>query len=120
MNRPLDNGGPRRGPGAAMRPAGLPANPQAFFNPLWARFARLLAIACLTTFAVDVARAEDLLQIYRAATANDPVLASARAAWLANQEAVPQAQAGLLPAVNLVGSATGVDYNTTKIGRAHV
>jgi len=113
LNGPLDNRGPRRGPGAAMRAAGLHANPHAFFNLFSASFARVLAIACLTSFAVDVACAEDLLQIYRAATASDPVLASARAAWLANQEAVPQAQAGLLPAVNLVGSATGVDYNTT-------
>src|SRR5438045_2915161 len=51
------------------------------------------------------AAAEDLLQIYRDALANDPTLASARANWLAIQEAVPQARAGLLPSVTLVGNA---------------
>src|SRR6266700_3890817 len=51
------------------------------------------------------AAAEDLLQIYRDALANDPTLASARANWLATQEAVPQARAGLLPSVTLVSNA---------------
>lgn len=73
----------------------------------------MLAIVLLAAVAVDVASAEDLLQIYREATANDPVLASARATWLATQEAVPQAQAGLLPGVSLVGSAADLDYNTS-------
>ena len=54
---------------------------------------------------VTPACAEDLLQIYRDALANDPTLASARANWLATQEAVPQARAGLLPSVTLVGNA---------------
>ena len=54
---------------------------------------------------VTPASAEDLLQIYRDALANDPTLASARANWLATQEAVPQARAGLLPSVTLVGNA---------------
>ena len=54
---------------------------------------------------VTPASAEDLLQIYRDALANDPTLASARANWLATQEAVPQARAGLLPPVTLVGNA---------------
>src|SRR5436190_8022193 len=51
------------------------------------------------------AAAEDLLQLYRDALANDPPPASARANWLAIQEAVPQARAGLLPSVTLVGNA---------------
>ena len=46
---------------------------------------------------------EDLLQIYRDALASDPMLASARANWAATQENVPQARAGLLPAVGLAG-----------------
>ena len=54
---------------------------------------------------VTSAAAEDLLQIYRDALANDPTLASARANWLATQEAVPQARAGLLPSVTLVSNA---------------
>ncbi len=56
------------------------------------------------------AAAEDLLQIYRDAVANDPTLASARATWLAIQETVPQARAGLLPSVTLQGNANRQDF----------
>jgi len=56
------------------------------------------------------AAAEDLLQIYRDALANDPTLASARANWLAIQETVPQARAGLLPSVTLVGNANRQNF----------
>jgi outer membrane protein len=56
------------------------------------------------------AAAEDLLQIYRDALANDPTLASARATWQATQEAVPQARAGLLPSVTLVGNANRQNF----------
>src|SRR5437660_11808667 len=56
------------------------------------------------------AAAEDLLQIYRDALANDPTLASARANWLAIQEAVPQARAGLLPSVTLVANANRQNF----------
>src|SRR5260370_7052019 len=50
--------------------------------------------------------AEDLMQIYREAVANDPTLASVRASWEATQEVVPQARAGLLPSVTLSANAT--------------
>jgi outer membrane protein len=53
------------------------------------------------------AAAEDLMQVYREAVANDPVLASARATWEATQEVVPQARAALLPSVTLQGNANG-------------
>src|SRR6266513_1640651 len=56
------------------------------------------------------AAAEDLLQIYGEAVANDPTLASARANWLAIQEAVPQARAGLLPSVTLVANANRQNF----------
>ena len=56
------------------------------------------------------AAAEDLLQIYRDALTNDPTLASARATWLATQESVPQARAGLLPSVTLVGNANRQNF----------
>jgi len=56
------------------------------------------------------AAAEDLLQIYRDALANDPTLASARANWLAIQEAVPQARAGLLPSVTLAANANRQNF----------
>jgi outer membrane protein len=56
------------------------------------------------------AAAEDLVQIYRDAVANDPTLASARATWLATQESVPQARANLLPSVTLAAGASYVDF----------
>jgi outer membrane protein len=56
--------------------------------------AGLLAIAgCLPS----VAAAEDLMDIYREAVANDPVLQSADARRLVVAEGVPQARAALLP-----------------------
>jgi outer membrane protein len=64
-----------------------------------------LALGIAMGAVLPSAAAEDLLQIYRDALANDPTLASARATWLATQEVVPQARAGLLPSVTLVGNA---------------
>src|SRR6185295_15315671 len=61
--------------------------------------------------AMPSAAAEDLLQIYREAVANDPTLASARATWIATQEVVPQARANLLPSVTLNANATGQDFH---------
>ncbi|HUH92611.1 MAG TPA: TolC family outer membrane protein [Casimicrobiaceae bacterium] len=73
---------------------------------------RMLAVAWAAALAGSSAPAgaEDLLQIYREALANDPVLASARANWEATQEVVPQARAGLLPSVTLVGNANGEHF----------
>lgn len=59
---------------------------------------------------LPAAAAEDLVQIYREAVANDPTLASARATWVATQENVPQARANLLPSVTLQGNATYTDF----------
>ena len=64
------------------------------------------AVACASMPAAG----EDLMQIYRDAVANDPTLASARASWEATQEALPQARAGLLPAVNLGGVANTQNF----------
>ena len=74
---------------------------------------RILAVAWAAALAAaaPVASAEDLLQVYREALANDPILASARASWEATQEAVPQARAGLLPSVTLVGNANGEHFH---------
>jgi outer membrane protein len=73
---------------------------------------RLLVIALGATCsgALSCASADDLLQVYRDALANDPTLASARANWAATQENVPQARAGLLPAVGLAANATEEDF----------
>lgn len=65
----------------------------------------LLAVLIGTLFATSAA-ADDLLQLYREARQKDPALASAKAAWQATQEKIPQAQAGLLPSVSVAGSAT--------------
>ncbi|MEO8132871.1 MAG: TolC family outer membrane protein [Betaproteobacteria bacterium] len=74
----------------------------------------LLAFLIGTLFAAPVA-AEDLLQLYRESRQTDPGLASARAAYQATQERIPQAQAGLLPAVSVSGSATyGIPDITTQ------
>src|ERR1700676_489635 len=74
---------------------------------------RTLAILIATAMSalLSDAAAEDLIQIYRDALASDPVLASARSTWTANLELVPQALAGILPAVNLVANATEQDFH---------
>jgi outer membrane protein len=59
---------------------------------------------------LPAAGAEDLMQIYHDAVANDPTLASARATWLATQENVPQARANLLPSVTLAANANYTDF----------
>jgi outer membrane protein len=69
----------------------------------------LIAAAGMSA-SLRVASAEDLMQIYRDAQASDPVLASARSTWEATQEQVPQARAGLLPAVSLQGNANEQDF----------
>ena len=47
------------------------------------------------------APAADLADIYRQARDSDAAYASARAAWAAAQEKLPQGRAGLLPTANL-------------------
>ena len=71
---------------------------------------RLLAVALLCFASVDGAFGEDLMQIYRDALANDPTYAAARANWAATQEALPQARAGLLPVLSLLGNANQQDF----------
>src|SRR5438552_11354576 len=70
-----------------------------------------ILIAAAMSASLSGAAAEDLIQIYRDALGSDPVLASARATREATQELVPQARAGLLPAVNLVANAGVEDFN---------
>ena len=57
--------------------------------------------------------AADLLQVYRDAVAYDAQFASAKAAWEAGQEKLPQGRAGLLPVISATASTTwnDVDYN---------
>ena len=57
----------------------------------------LVALLGMAGFLPSVAGAEDLLDIYREAVANDPVLYSAQAHRQVVAEGVPQARAALLP-----------------------
>ena len=72
----------------------------------------LLAVLIGTLFATSAA-ADDLLQLYREARQQDSTLASAKAAWQATQEKIPQAQAGLLPLVSVAGSTTYTIVDST-------
>jgi len=76
---------------------------------------RLLAAALCAALgsALGTARAEDLMQIYRDALVSDPTLAAARSTWLATQENLPQARAGLLPSLVLSAVANEQNYNQT-------
>ena len=56
--------------------------------------------------------AEDLLEIYREAQINDARYAGAKAEFLARQERLPEARAGLLPNVNF---EAGVSYNDIDV-----
>jgi len=80
------------------------------------RFRQRLLLAALSVACAlpQLARAEDLMQIYREALQNDPVLAGARSTWIATQERVPQARAGLLPIVNGT-AATNVNAQRTEV-----
>ena len=83
-----------------------PRTPQpAFLHSALA--AALLAIG--TASAQQAPARNDLLGIYRAALANDPVYASARFAREAAQERVPQARSGLLPNIS---AAVGGTHNS--------
>jgi outer membrane protein len=70
-----------------------------------------LAVAALCCSALNSAIAEDLLQIYGDALANDPTYAAARATWAATVETLPQARAGLLPVLSLLGIANYQDFH---------
>lgn len=57
------------------------------------------------------AQAADLLETFRAAQANDPVFAAARAAQQAGQEKLPQGRSLLMPNVSLNANSTFTDQN---------
>jgi outer membrane protein len=63
-----------------------------------------LALAAALAFALDPARAADLLGIYRDAQVSDPVYQSSRAQYNATLEKLPQARSGYLPLI--AGSAS--------------
>ena len=68
---------------------------------------KALNIALAFAFAQPIF-ADDLLEVYAEAKAQDAQFASAQAAYQAGVEKLPQGRAGLLPAVNLSGNAARV------------
>jgi outer membrane protein len=60
---------------------------------------------------VPAAHAENLSEVYRDALAHDSQYASARAAFRAAEEQIPQARAGLLPSIN---ASANISHNTSK------
>jgi len=73
-----------------------------------------LGLALSASWSLPACAAQDLLQTWQAAIANDPVYAAARAQYRASIEQLPQARAGLLPAVN---AEIGVMYEDTRATR---
>ena len=69
-----------------------------------------IALGAAVGIVLPPAAAEDLLQIYQEAAANDPTLASAQSTWVATQEDIPQARANLLPSVTLGANATYTNF----------
>lgn len=72
---------------------------------------RLFWLSTLLLVAAPAA-AEDLLEVYRQAQANDPVWAAARANYAANIEKAPQGRAQLLPNLSLSANATDTDLRS--------
>lgn len=66
--------------------------------------------------ATGPAHAADLLETFRAAQANDPVFAAARAAHLAGLEKLPQGRSLLLPSLSLSANSTLNDQTTQYRG----
>ncbi len=62
------------------------------------------------------AQAADLLETFRAAQANDPVFAAARAAQQAGQEKLPQGRSLLMPSISLNANSTFNSASTQYLG----
>jgi len=75
----------------------------------------LIVLASLT-HAIGGAQASDLLETYRAAQANDPVFAAARATLHAGQEKLPQGRSTLLPSVTLSANTTANNQEIKYLG----
>lgn len=81
---------------------------------------KLLTLA-LTLAAVSLpSHGEDLLDAYRQARANDPVLAQADATRLAVREGVPQARALLLPQINAGMSLTQQSLSGNSLNQSGI
>lgn len=77
---------------------------------------KLLALA-LSMAAVSLpGHAEDLMDAYRQALANDPVLAQAEAQRASTEEGITQARSALLPQLSASGSLTQDDGSSSSYG----
>lgn len=76
--------------------------------------AATLGLALSTSWCLPANAAQDLLQTWQSALANDPVYGAARAQYRASIEQLPQARAGLLPAINAEIGLTYQDTRTTR------
>jgi len=83
-------------------------------NPMKPKSLSLLLATLLG--ASSWAQAADLLDTFRAAQANDPVFAAARAAQQAGQEKLPQGRSLLLPNISLSANSTFNDTTTQYSG----
>ncbi|WP_052266787.1 TolC family outer membrane protein [Pandoraea pulmonicola] len=77
-------------------------------------FVLTATLAALIGFATP-AGATDLLQLYSEAQSRDALIASARSAYLANIEALPQARAALLPQITARWGAVNTHYGSGNI-----
>ncbi len=75
------------------------------------------AFAAFTVLAgvASPANATDLIQLYSEAQGRDALIASARSAYLANIEALPQARAALLPQVTARWGSVNTHYGSSNI-----
>ena len=71
---------------------------------------KIVTLAVAALFAGPAASAADLIDVYHDAQAQDPVFASARFTYEAARENIPQARAGLLPALTFT-----YGYNRNKL-----
>ena len=85
-------------------------------NPMKPKLLSLLLATLLG--ASSWAQADDLLETFRAAQANDPVFATARATLQAGQEKLPQGRALLMPSISLNANSTFNDQTTQYQGTA--
>ncbi|MGH6691762.1 MAG: TolC family protein, partial [Gammaproteobacteria bacterium] len=74
------------------------------------RFIAPVTLALLLV--APVARAADLMEIFRMAQSADAQYAAARATWSAGQEKLPQGLSGLLPSATV---SAGTQYNDREI-----
>ncbi len=80
---------------------------------------KLLASILLTAIASSAAMGANLSEIYQLARANDAEFSSARAAYTAGLEKLPQGRALLRPSVNLTGNLRENDSDSSGLFSSH-